>query len=271
MLAFFHFHKCAGSTIVDAAAKSGLKLPPQHRNGNPLNDYGLRIEWSKIDESECEEILCRFRDQGIDLVAFEHDIPPWAVLDRVAGLRFLTVLREPQSRAFSNYKYSLGRQLKKGKRVRPELVRLAEMKGDPLSIVLPKAQGSEAKFRPLDFQDWNSLDGRFRADNFFVRWLCREPSNVHLDDSHLEFAIDKLTGFERVLILERDEISSDLETLGFKKRAFRKRKKSTARYPDVLTVGGINFDVKTFPRSADFVVKNSLDYSLYSYFMSNRV
>lgn len=179
--------------MVQAAVDSNFKLPPNN-NGNPSID-GEAISWSQLSDTECEEKIRSFMEDS-DFIAFEKDLPPWHVLDRIEGLRWFTVLREPQARAFSNFKF----MLRKNGHI------------NQLSLGFPAV---------LDHNEFGL------TNNFMTRLVATGGRNVDLTDEHLELAIRRLMTFEEVAILEMGNLPEVLTRLGFRAEKIRHKKNSS--------------------------------------------
>lgn len=234
---FFHCHKAGGTTVVEAALRSGLKLPAAHANGNPVGADGELINWRALSEAATVETITRFRDEGVGFFCVEHTVPRWPALRRIDGLEFVTVLREPQARAFSNFRMDV-------------LNRLVTLK------------------KGTDFAAYMNDRSLFRSHNFYTRFFARIAAGVELTDDHFARALAVLDRFAAVCILERGNLGERLAPFGFAPEAFgwknvNARKKRFVTY-DVEATG---VDIVTFPQTAEFHRLNAYDSALYSQFL----
>ena len=235
MRIFFHCHKAGGSTVVDAALKSGMRLPDNHVNGLPFHDDGRRVRWSRMSNEDSFNLISRYRDQGVDLMCFEFDFPRWSVLNQLTELTFFTVLRDPMARAWSNYRYTMGRA---------------------------KAKGIE----PMTFDDWLDGSGLFRANDFYTRFFCRTDPSEHLTQSRCDSVIKKLATFACVAILERNNLAERLAPLGFDETAFGWKNAGDSGSP--ATASADHGQLPHFPTRQRWYRNNALDYALYAYFLN---
>lgn len=240
MKAFFHCHKAGGTTVVKAAIASGMQLPARHRNGNPIDADDQRIDWDLISDEEALDTLRRLQDSGVDLLCFEFNTPSWRVLEQIEGLQTFTVIREPLSRTFSNY--------------RNDVVAGALTDGI------------------YGFASYTAVDKLFRAPNFYTRFFTRAEVTDRLTIDHLHAAIAYLEDMERVAVLERGNLGAQLEGLGFAPDAFewKNANANKTKFKKLLDRGS-RLDVTTYPTDPGFCEKNALDMVLYSYFLNKAV
>jgi hypothetical protein len=238
---FFHCHKAGGTTVVDAAKRSGFKLPQSHANGNPLDAEGKLINWSRLSDEETLQTFSSLYDEGVNFFCFEFSVPKWSLLSAIENLHFITVLREPLARSYSNFKMDiLNRYI------------------DPVKI--------------SEFSKYTNGDNLVQSNNFYTRFFsglkCWEPVN----ENHLENAIRIINQFDAVSILERGNLSQRLAPLGFDPASFGWQnstmgKKKFEKYDEENE----KIKIKSYPVITDFQKNNTLDYALYSYFLHKDV
>ncbi|WP_028029721.1 hypothetical protein [Gemmobacter nectariphilus] len=234
---FFHCHKAGGTTVVDAAINSGLKLPDSHANGNPLGADGQLIDWKTLSEDQTLETLGGFQAQGVEFLCFEFSTPKWGILKKLPGLQLITVLRDPQARAFSNFRMFVLNEPEKRQSVK-------------------------------NFDSFMNNRSLFRSNNFYTRFFTRTGIKAELDDSHLGGAIRNLNGFDAVCILERGNMAERLEPFGFRPEAFGWKNANVHKKKFInFDSDKHGIDITTYPDTASFQRKNALDYALYSYFL----
>ncbi len=102
---FQHFHKAAGSSIVQLAILNGEELYPQHKNGNPLNSDGHLIRLWDFTDKELGEFVDSCEYQGVTFVATEWGAPNFEILADDPRVVLITCLRNPLSRFVSDYYY----------------------------------------------------------------------------------------------------------------------------------------------------------------------
>lgn len=103
MLYFHHFHKAAGTCIVDYLTKTHAPVA-QHKNGNPVDGEGFCVELWKYCPEQLSEFLDRTHSSGATLIVTEWGIANAEVF-RNKGYTTLTVLRDPLERLISNYRF----------------------------------------------------------------------------------------------------------------------------------------------------------------------
>lgn len=185
MLAFVHMHKCAGTSVVKSARKSGLKLPARHKNGNLRTDADSNVRYAELSRSEFDGMMEELKRDGVEFLALEFDFPPLEYF-RYHGIDLFTVLRHPLKRAVSNFRFA-------------------------------KSRGNappEQSFR--DFMNRGSTrDGPLsRTSNYYTRKLCQLSPTDPLTADHLRQAQDTLAAFRSVVILESGELEQALIALG---------------------------------------------------------
>jgi hypothetical protein len=103
---FQHVHKSAGTLIVNLAKKNGEVLFKNNANGNPLDDNGNRLELWNYNSKELIDFVDRCESEGVTFVATEHGSPDFRLLSEDDRIFLLTSLRDPISRAISNFNHA---------------------------------------------------------------------------------------------------------------------------------------------------------------------
>lgn len=104
---FQHFHKAAGTSIINLAELNNERFWPDHKNGNPTDSKGNLIELWKYSEDKLEQFVDRCEAENITFVATEWGLPHITTLARDARVKLITCLRNPLSRFISNFYYDL--------------------------------------------------------------------------------------------------------------------------------------------------------------------
>jgi len=160
---FFHIHKCAGTSMVDIAARN-VRLAPGHRNGNLYNAHGEKLLYWKWSEA-CR--LSLLSDPAFDFIAQEGGPALPDLLER-HDVTSLVILRDPISRLLSH----IGHRLR----------------------LTPKTWDSEG----VDLGSWAS---RNWANNYFVRKLSGQNPGKS-PDLALQLAKENLAKFNFVFTAE---------------------------------------------------------------------
>lgn len=104
---FQHFHKAAGTTIVQLARNNGEKFWEYHRNGNPVDEEGFTLPLWEYSPEQMREFVDQCESQGVTFVATEFGCPNFASLHKDQRVISITMLRDPLRRIISNYEYDL--------------------------------------------------------------------------------------------------------------------------------------------------------------------
>jgi len=103
---FQHFHKSAGTLIVNLAKENDEVLFKNNANGNPLDENGKRLELWNYNSKELIDFIDQCEREGVTFVATEHGSPDFRLLSEDDRVFLLTSLREPLSRAISNFNHA---------------------------------------------------------------------------------------------------------------------------------------------------------------------
>jgi hypothetical protein len=198
---FVHMHKSAGSTVVKKAKASGLKLAERQKNGNLLKPDGKTVRYREISEAATVELLTAQQKAGVEFMAMEADFPRFELLEGLSPLTLLTVLREPLSRAKSNYVY-------------------AKVRGNveldvPFQTFLNKGFTKDG---PLS-----------RTSNYFVRKLTAATAEDTLTEASLERAIAILEKFDVVAILGAHDLDAEMAKVGLTAKVANAKQMSSGK------------------------------------------
>ena len=178
---FLHMHKCAGTYVVHSAIKSGFTLPQGHQNGNLHDEVGQPVRYGDMSPDELRSFFANQRAKGTDFLAMEWDFPRLHDFPADMGLRFFTALRDPLSRAISNY-------------------RMDKIFGwcDPA----------------LSFREYMDGSALYRCDNYYTRKLCNAGLFRQIGRDDFAFACSVLNKFDEVIVLGIDDINAKLARVG---------------------------------------------------------
>ena len=104
---FQHFHKAAGTSIVDLARANNETFWPNHENGNPKDNNGNFIELWKYSQDKLKQFIDQCEKQGVTFVATEWGLPDVTFIGKDDRIILITCLRQPLSRLVSNFYYDL--------------------------------------------------------------------------------------------------------------------------------------------------------------------
>ncbi|HJL64526.1 MAG TPA: hypothetical protein QGF70_02960 [Candidatus Thalassarchaeaceae archaeon] len=175
---FQHIHKSAGTLVVNLAKENGEVLFKNNANGNPLDENGNRLELWDYNTKKLTEFIDQCEREGVTFVTTEHGSPDFRFLSEDDRVFLMTSLREPISRAVSNYNH--------------------------------------AYF--AGYTESSSLDGFlsentfFMSDNFYTRTFAgkeRFPL-VRLNSSDVDDAISVIGLFDLVLKIEQVDLVKEL-------------------------------------------------------------
>ena len=112
---FIHFHKAAGSSVIEAARLNGETLPEDHRNGNLTStEEPEAVLYHNKTREQFEKIIEGVLASKVTFVASEWDIPDLEYLLSHPRIQVVTILRHPTERFLSNLNYDLKRKYYRG-------------------------------------------------------------------------------------------------------------------------------------------------------------
>lgn len=106
---FQHFHKAAGSSIVEAAWANGERGWPHNLNGNPLSATGEQIDLASFSRPQLKDFVDQCEANQITFVVTEWRLPDIDFLAADSRVVLVTCLRDPLERFVSNFYYDLYR------------------------------------------------------------------------------------------------------------------------------------------------------------------
>ena len=104
---FQHFHKAAGTTIVEYAIINNEKLYPNHLNGNPVEKDGTLINLHTFSPEKLTMFIDECEKNGITFVATEWSAPDLDTLANDPRVVLITCFRDPLKRLVSNFYFDL--------------------------------------------------------------------------------------------------------------------------------------------------------------------
>jgi hypothetical protein len=104
---FQHFHKAAGTSLVNLALANGEVPWPAHRNGNPLDVDGKELRLWEYSPSQLRDFVDECQRRGVTFVATEWGSPDTQALAIDSRVALMTCLRDPLDRFVSNYYFDL--------------------------------------------------------------------------------------------------------------------------------------------------------------------
>jgi len=104
---FQHFHKAAGTSIIELARRNGERFYPRHENGNPVGGDGRPLALWRLPAAALSAFVDDCQRQGVSFVATEWGVPALETLADDPRVVLVTCLRHPLQRLISNYYYDL--------------------------------------------------------------------------------------------------------------------------------------------------------------------
>ena len=167
---FQHFHKAAGTTIVELAQKNKEVFWPVHENGNPVVTYNNFIKLWKYSEDGLNAFVDLCEEKGVTFVATEWGLPILDVLAKNPRVTLITCLRNPIDRFVSNFYYDLYNEFTMAKKINEYI---------------------------------NSSKSAFTMFNYYTRVLSKHDNNPqNINEDFFYKAKDRLDQFDCCLILE---------------------------------------------------------------------
>ena len=233
MIIFAHLHKAAGTSVVNAAIKSGFRLPERHANGHPVDDRGRNILLDRMEKTDVDAFFSRLHERDVRFVAIEWGFPRFEYLSDIEDLQLVTILRDPVDRAISNYR---------------------------MDIVYQYAGGNV-----FGFDSYTRESVLHCANNYYVRFFCGLSPTDSIDMDHYEYAKKLLAEHFRVVVLGKDELDTSFSQFGFKKSAFShdNRLHGSGEYLDYRGVRALRVKDEDIIK---FIACNSYDIALFRLF-----
>lgn len=173
---FQHFHKAAGTTIVELAKLNGLRLYPKHTNGSPLDNKGNVIPLWKYSNKELRLWFGECMSKDIGFIATEWGCPDIVNLMQFQCCTTMSVFRDPLSRFISNFNYD-------------------------------RAYAFTSAKTLVEYLDSVS----YASNNYYTRMLLGiKKSSQAVNDDQFEFALTALKAFDILIIQELPESFSFL-------------------------------------------------------------
>mmetsp|Transcript_28240 Transcript_28240/g.45946 ORF Transcript_28240/g.45946 Transcript_28240/m.45946 type:complete len:296 (+) Transcript_28240:54-941(+) len=244
---YLHFHKTGGSTVCTMAKNNRERVPQNGKNCNP----STKLEFYKKSTSvQTHEIL----SSNVTFIANEWRLGREMIEDGML-FRFLTMLRDPLSRAHSHYHFSFSDT---DRHYIPDEEKFVSALNDIGHSLQGDNSSNNSTFVPWA---WNS--------NFFTQGLTfGNKDNINCNHELLKLAKRRL-GLFTVMILEDLEKSkavlrsvTDWENTSFYQNSKENGKKSFKKtYSAEEYMLGNNYGEEL----AAFKNRNWCDYELYNY------
>ncbi len=172
---FQHFHKAAGTSIINVAKKNNETFYPKHENGNPISKDGKLLELWNYSKSELTAFVDHCETNNITFICTEWGVPLLEALADDTRVVLITCIRDPYRRLRSNYLYDLLNGYSKARSI-------DEYTKQPNSYCLP---------------------------NYYTRELLRASINADINENMLALAKRKIDLFDCCLVLEKglDELN----------------------------------------------------------------
>ena len=168
---FQHFHKAAGTSIVNLAKVNREVLYPNQDNGNPLDENGQLIPLWDYSDSELTQFIDRCESMGVTFVANEWRAVNFELLANDPRVVVITCFRDPLKRLLSNFYFDYW-----------------------------------SGYTDCDsIEQYINSDGCFTMFNYYCRILSRHDSSTQsIGEEHFEAAQAELAHFDRIVVLESD-------------------------------------------------------------------
>jgi len=183
MIVFFHFHKAAGSTIVQSAEMMGLRFARSHANGHPLDSSGQPVTFAGKDFGWLQGFFAALADDGVQFISIEWWFPPVEMMLKIHGLTMCTVLRDPFNRAVSNFKMDL--------------------------------QQSYLGNRAYGMQSYLDFSAPHRSHDYYTREICGAyDRSTTITGEHLHYALNFLNCMKAVGCVEKFNLTEEFARIG---------------------------------------------------------
>jgi hypothetical protein len=104
---FQHFHKAAGTSVIELARRNGERFHPRHDNGNRLGEDGRPLPLWRLGPAELAAFVDDCQRGKVSFVATEWGEPALETLAADPRVVLVSCLREPLQRMVSNFYYDL--------------------------------------------------------------------------------------------------------------------------------------------------------------------
>ena len=99
---FIHFHKCAGTSLVDSLLEGGYRPAACHHNGNPVDASGRQIDFTNFDAHKLSSYIDTAIESGTTVICSEFSNPRMDWLKRDKRVKVVTILRHPIRETLEN-------------------------------------------------------------------------------------------------------------------------------------------------------------------------
>jgi hypothetical protein len=228
-----HLHKCAGTSVVRAAARAGIRLPRGHVNGNLPNKEGDALGGvSRMSPARIDRLLRPLVQEGVQLLAFEWDFPVVEKFPTDLDLRFFTIVRDPVERALSNYAYAV------------------------------TMSGSTARH----LRDWMDQPAIWTRPNYYCRYFAGLRGEDAVKPSHVDYVAETLSAHFKVAFFGDDLLDFLVSEVGLPIKSLAKENKVSA-WQKLLKRSRLRISAG---ERAELRERNALDYELYNRLLSRR-
>jgi len=104
---FQHFHKAAGTSIINLAKVNQENFWPHHNNGNPTDGSGNDLRLWEYSTNELDNFIDSCEQKNVTFVATEWGLPEIEHLSSDNRVLLVTCIRNPLDRYVSNFYYDL--------------------------------------------------------------------------------------------------------------------------------------------------------------------
>ena len=235
---YIHFHKCAGTSVIDKIKKKYKPYNPSDINGNPLKKINKSlnlINFSLFDTIDLYEFLLsdKFDFFCLEFSFFNHKV----IIPK--NLKIYTVLRNSYTRLLSNYSHETSLS-------RPQS---AINRGYKIN--------NFNDFQTININYKNTLINLFNKNNYYIKFLNGFTKDTVITTEHYEQAMEIIKKFSYIAILEdKNSLCELCDLLHFndKNLPFKNKKKNK---------DSINIPINNFS------INNKYDILLYNTFRKN--
>lgn len=235
-IVYLHFHKAAGSTVIDSLKNNYKPYKPCDPNCNPNNLNKTQINFNKFDIIDLYDFLLskKFDFFCLEFSFFNSNL----ILPE--NLKIITILREPFNRFKSNYLHDTSKDRKES----------AINKGYKIDKI--------ENFNKLNIDYKNTKINLFNKNNYYVKFLNGFNKDNEINEDNYKIAIDRLNKFHNITILENNNSHNFLK---HELNISLNDKKNVNKNNDKDNLNNYNTIFKT---------NNIYDYKLYN-FINNQV